>query len=393
MAEENNNQPVRSYQKQFKELLEAVFQKQAYFREFFGGEIEALDGVSHNQTAFSIKTSDIPVVVGSTYNKGENVGFGTGTGKTTRFGERTEIIYTDTDVNYTWEWTFHEGIDRHTVNNDLAATIADRTDLQAQAKVQQFDDKGGAFISSVASKSFKLGAINDNSILKLFNDLSAEYTNIEAIGTRIAWVVPALYNAIIDHPLTTSAKKSGANIDENELFKFKGFLIKEVPEAKFEEGELAYVSIAGVGKQFTGINTARTIESEEFDGVAFQGAGKAGEFILPANKAAVVKVIEDDNGGTETPPALETNDTLDALTVEVLKDIAEALGLTGYSSKTKPQLIDVIVVAITEDSALDEAEVADLKTVAEKLSIDGFAAMDKNALIAAILLELEISLD
>jgi hypothetical protein len=58
----------------------------------------------------------------------------------------------------------------------------------------------------------------------------------------------------------------------------------------FEDGECCYAYIEGVGKAFTGINTARTIESEDFDGVALQGAGKAGEYILPANKKAVVKV-------------------------------------------------------------------------------------------------------
>ena len=75
MAGENNNLAVRSYQKEFKELLQAVYQKQAYFREFFGGGIEALDGVTHNKTAFSIKTSDIPVVIGTEYNKGKDVAF------------------------------------------------------------------------------------------------------------------------------------------------------------------------------------------------------------------------------------------------------------------------------------------------------------------------------
>lgn len=291
-AGENNDQAVRSYQKQFKELLQAVFQKQAYFREFFGGSIEALDGVTHNKTAFSIKTSDIPVVIGTEYNKGENVAFGTGTSSSNRFGERKEIIYTDTDVPYDWEWNFHEGIDRHTVNNDFEATIADRTELQAQAKVQLFDDKGGLFISKNASETLEIDKLDNDSVLKLFNDLSRKYTNMEAIGTRMAWVKPELYNAIVDHPLTTSAKKSGANIDENGIFKFKGFNIKEVPETKFQDGELAYVSIIGVGKQFTGINTARTIDSEDFDGKAFQGAGKAGEYILPANKKAVIKVVE-----------------------------------------------------------------------------------------------------
>lgn len=291
-AGENNNQAVRSYQKQFRELLQAVYQKQAYFGEFFGGGIEALDGVTHNETAFYIKTSDIPVVIGTAYNKDENVGFGTGTGSTNRFGERKEIIYTDTPVNYDWEWNFHEGIDRHTVNNNYDATIADRSDLQAQAKVQLFDNKGGLFISTVANKSLELATHGNDDVLKLFNDLSTEYTNMEAIGTRMAWVKPELYNDIVDHPLTTSAKKSGANIDQNNILNFKGFQIKEVPETKFQTGEIAYVSIIGVGKQFTGINTARTIESEDFDGVAFQGAGKAGEFILPANKKAVIKITE-----------------------------------------------------------------------------------------------------
>jgi len=292
MAGENNNQPVRSYQKQFKELLQAVYRKQAYFGEFFGGGLEALDGVTHNKTAFSIKTSDIPVVIGTEYNKDENVGFGTGTGSSNRFGERKEIIYTDTDVEYTWEWNYHEGIDRHTVNNNFEGTVADRLDLQAQAKVQMFDNHGGQFISSVADQSLELADLSNDAVLKLFNDLSNAYVNMEAVGTKLAWVKPELYNAIVDHPLTTSAKGSSANIDQNGIITFKGFRIKEVPETKFQAGEYAYTSITGVGKQFTGINTARTIESEDFDGVALQGAGKAGEFILPANKKAVIKVVQ-----------------------------------------------------------------------------------------------------
>lgn len=296
MAGENNNLAVRSYQKEFKELLQAVYQKQAYFREFFGGGIEALDGVTHNKTAFSIKTSDIPVVIGAEYNKGKDVAFGTGTSKSTRFGERQEIIYTDTDVPYDWEWVFHEGIDRHTVNNDFAATIADRSELQAQAKVQLFDDKGGLFISKAADKTVELAALENDAVLELFNKLSNAYVNMEAVGTKMAWVKPELYNAIVDHPITTTAKHSDVNIDENGILRFKGFQIKEVPETKFQKDELAYVSIVGVGKQFTGINTTRTIESEDFDGVAFQGAGKAGEFILPANKKAVIKVVEAESG-------------------------------------------------------------------------------------------------
>jgi len=285
----NNNQSARNYELQFKELLQAVFQKQAFFRDFFGGQIEALDGVQHNETAFHVKTSDIPVVVG-TYDKGANTAFGTGTGNSTRFGPRTEIVYTNTPVPYTWEWSYHEGIDRHTVNNDFNAAVADRLDLQAQAKIAKFNASHSAFISSSAGETKVLADYSNDAVLKLFNDLAKYYINIQAVGVKVANVNTDLYNAIVDHPLMTTAKNSSANIDTNSVIRFKDFIINETPDAMFQSGEVAYTYIQGVGKAFTGINTARTIESEDFDGVALQGAGKAGEFILDDNKKAVAKV-------------------------------------------------------------------------------------------------------
>ena len=289
-AGENNDLAVRQYQLEFKKLLQAVFKKRAYFADFFGGGIEALDGVEHNKKAFALKTSDIPVVMGEGYNKGENVAFGEGTESSNRFGNRTEVIYTDTDVEYTWGWNFHEGIDRHTVNNNMETAVADRLELQAQAKVAKFNAKHGAFISSVAGKVANMAGYTADEVLKVFNELSAYYTDNEAVGTKVAKVNASLYNAIVDHPLTTSAKNSSANVDENGVVKFKGFLIEEVPASMFQENECAYTYIQGVGKAFTGINTARTIEAHDFDGKALQGAGKAGEYILPANKKAVCKV-------------------------------------------------------------------------------------------------------
>lgn len=289
-AGENNDLNVRQYQTEFKKLMQAVFAKRAYFADFFGGGLEALDGVQHNKKAFAVKTCDIPVVVGEGYNKDANVAFGEGTGSTNRFGNRTEVIYEDTDVEYSWGWNFHEGIDRHTVNNDEDAAVADRLELQAQAKTQLFNKKHGAFISSVAAETKTLASYTADAVLALFNELSKYYTNIQAVGTRKAKVTSDLYNAIVDHPLMTTAKGSSANIDENGVAKFKGFLIEEVPDEMFAEGECAYVYIENVGKAFTGINTARTIEAHDFDGRALQGAGKAGEYILPANKKAVCKV-------------------------------------------------------------------------------------------------------
>lgn len=288
-AGNNNDSPVRTYQKQFAQLLQAVFKKQSYFGDFFGGGIEAKDGVQHNETAFYVKTSDIPVVFGDGYNKDANTAFGTGTGKSSRFGERTEIIYTDTPVNYSWGWVFHEGIDRNTVNNGFDVAVADRLDLQAQAKTQKFNIQHSKFIAASAGKTETLAGFTADSVLALFNNLSKYFTNIHAIGVRVAKVNADLYNAIVDHPLATTGKNSSVNLDENSVLRFKGFIIEEVPDDVLE-GNIAYAYIRGVGKAFTGINTARTVESEDFDGVALQGAGKAGEYIPEDNKKAVVKI-------------------------------------------------------------------------------------------------------
>lgn len=298
-AGDNNDLPARSYQLEFKRLLQAVFKKQSYFADFFGGSIEAMDGIQENETAFYVKTSDIPCVCGTGYDKIATKAFGTGTGNSSRFGSRTEIIYTNTPAKYTWGWNFHEGIDRHTVNNDFAAAIADRLELQAREKTKAFNDAHGKFISLNAGHSETLLDYTDDNVLALFNALSKYYNNIEAVGTKRAKVCADLYNAIVDHRLTTTSKGSVANIDENGVVKFKGFLIEEVPDDLFQTGEVAYVYIDGVGKAFTGINTARTIESEDFDGVALQGAGKAGEFILPDNKKAVCKVLLDREYGLD----------------------------------------------------------------------------------------------
>lgn len=290
-AGDNNDLSARSYQKEFKNLLQAVFAKQSYFADFFGGSVEALDGIQENDTAFYVKTSDIPVVVGTAYNKDAAVAMGAGTGNTNRFGNRTEVIYTDTPVNYSWEWVFHEGIDRHTVNNDFDAAVADRLELQARAKTSTFNAKHSKFISTSAGKTIAGGAsITKDNVADIFAQLDAYFTDAEVVGTRLAKVNSTVWNAIIDSGLATSSKGSTVNIDTNTISDFKGFTIQKVPTGMFQANEAIYAYVAGVGKAFTGIETARTIESEDFDGVALQGAGKAGEYILPDNKAAVAKV-------------------------------------------------------------------------------------------------------
>ena len=306
---DNNNQAARSYTKQFRELLQAVFAEQSYFGDFFVGGLEALDGIQHKDTAFSVKTCDIPCVIthgtvgaqGATgaYDTGANVAFGTGTGNSTRFGERTEIIYEDVDVKYSWDYVFHEGIDRHTVNNDFDAAVADRLDLQAQKKVAMFNAHNGKFISDNAEEDIDdYAAITKDNVCEVFNQLHKYYVNLGAVGTKVAKVTSDVYAAIVDTGLMTTAKNGTVSENEQIVNKFKGFEIEEVPEDMFQEDEVIYTYVTGICKEFTGIETARSIESEDFDGVALQGAGKAGEFVLNDNKAAIAKVTLTPSGAT-----------------------------------------------------------------------------------------------
>ncbi len=285
----NQNLARRTYQLEFKNMIEAVYRTQAHYGDFFGGGILTVDGVENNENAFYVKTSDIPVVVGE-YDTGANVAFGTGTGNSTRFGERTEIIYENTPVPYTTEWSIHEGIDRFTVNNNFQAAIADRLELQAQAKVRKINKDNATFISESAGETLELDANTPEAVADLFNELANYFTNKEVVGNLVAKVTPEVYNIIVDHPSTTTAKHSSANIDNNTIVSFKGFDIDKLPNSQFEEGEVVYAYVGGVGRVFTGINTVRTFESEDFDGVALQGAGRGGQYIPEDNKAAVVKV-------------------------------------------------------------------------------------------------------
>jgi len=280
MATENNDLPVRLYQKQFIGLMQTVFGVQSTFTPTFGA-LQAIDGVQNNAIAFSVKANDVPVAVG-TYNTDPNVAFGTGTSKSNRFGPMQEIIYGDIDVPYSFGWSFNEGIDQLTVNNDLNAAVADRLNLQAQAKTRMFNSKLGAYL--VASAAADLGAVDD--VNKVFEAASERYTDLEVVVPVRAYVTAEVYNAIIDHQLVTSSKGSAVNIDENGIVRFRDIIVTKTP-TRYMDGNSIIIAPDNVGRAFTGINVVRTIQSENFAGVALQGAGKAGQWISDDNRQAI----------------------------------------------------------------------------------------------------------
>lgn len=287
---------VKIYTPQYKELLKSVFVKQAEFRSFFG-EIETLDGVSNGDVAFTVKTTDIPMVIRE-YNKDANVGMGTGTSKSSRYGEMTEIKSSTKAVNYTGTWAVNEGMDKFTTNEALDVLAADRLELLAQEQIELFNKSHSKFISESAQEEKELADYSEDKVVKLFNELSKYFTNKRAMGTKIAKVSPDLYNAILDHPLSSTRKNSSVNIDTGEVQMFKGFVIEELAEDLLEEGEVAYAYVARMGKAFVGFDDTRVLKVHpDFSGMALQSSGKFGEYVPEVNKKAIVKV----KAPTETP--------------------------------------------------------------------------------------------
>lgn len=286
----NQDQAARIYVPQYRNILSTVFNAKAAFRGALA-QLQTLDGIQSNAKAFSVKTSSTPVVIGDDYLTGANDGgFGDASGKKSRFGDMTEVIYQDTDVNYDYELTIHEGIDRYTVNNDLNAALADRFNLQAQAQTRKVNVRTGKFLSDNAGHAETLADFTEANVKTLFNTVDTYYTDLEVDAQISVYLKSELYNAILDMASTTSAKGSSISLDDNKLLKYKDFVLVKTPAKYFQTGVLAIFSPDGIVIPFIGISTARTVEAIEFDGVELQAAAKGGTYVLDDNKKAIVKV-------------------------------------------------------------------------------------------------------
>ncbi|WP_317334163.1 phage capsid protein [Streptococcus orisratti] len=285
----NQNNPVRRYETKYRDMLSTVFGVRAAFTGALSA-IQVLDGVQENAKAFSVKTNDTPVVIGEYKTGATDGGFGDGSGANSRFGELKEIKYQNTDVEYDYTLSIHEGLDRYTVNNDLDAAVADRLKLQSEAQTRQMNKRIGKYLSDNAGTTEALADFTEDKVKALFNKVNAYYINQEVTAPVTIYLRPELYNAIIDMTANTSAKGSSVSIDNNGLARYKGFALVETPAQYFDTSVVAVFSPDGIVIPFVGISTARTIEATEFDGVKLQAAAKGGTYILDDNKKAVVKV-------------------------------------------------------------------------------------------------------
>lgn len=274
---------VKIYTKEFKEMLPLLFKAKSHFINSFGGKLDVIDGVTNKDKAFTVKVSDMDVVVND-YDTSKDIDGG-------RLGKMQEIISTDLEVDYEATKSINEGVDIATVNDNIDQITAERMEKQSAEIAKIIDMACGKQISSNATKTLT-GELTEAGVTKLFNEASKEFTQNE-VDTEIvkrAYVTSDVYNFLVDSKLATTAKNSTVNIDVNGLYMFKGFLLHEVPNARFIDGENAYFVADHIGKVFAGFNEYRAIsENVEFFGVALQSLIKYGTYVPEKNGKAIVK--------------------------------------------------------------------------------------------------------
>lgn len=273
---------VKIYSQQFKELLPVIFAAKSHFLKSFGA-LDVLDGISNSDTAFSVKVSDMDVVIND-YDKTKKIDAG-------RLGEMTEIISTDLPVEYEATKSINEGVDIATVNDELDSVVAERMEKQSSAIALLIDSTAGDRISTSAGKTLT-GELTEAGVTKMFNDASKYFTNNEVSSDVIkrAYVTSDVYNFLVDNDLAKTDKNAQVNVGDNTLYKFKTFFLEEVPDARFKTGENAYFVADGIGKVFAGFNEYRALtEHPGFFGTALQSLIKYGSYVPDKNKKAIAK--------------------------------------------------------------------------------------------------------
>lgn len=280
---------TKIFTKNYMAMLAKITESRSRFLRSFGGQIQIYDGVADSDTMLHLKANNTKAVI-KKYDKGENVAFGTGTGSTNRFGQRLEIKSVDLNVPYEAPIAIHEGIDNVTVNDVADKVVAERLEENALAQTEYINELLAKALSDNASETLA-GQMTEDGVTKTFSAARKKFVN-NKISKSIAWVAYVtsdVYDFLIDSKLATTAKNSSANIDDQTMYKFKGFVLEETPDEYFQEGEQVMFAADGVGIAGVGLQIVRTIDADDFYGVAIQGAGKYGKYIADENKAGILK--------------------------------------------------------------------------------------------------------
>lgn len=280
---------IKLYTTDYAGIVPSIFEAKSAYLRVFGGTIQTIQGAEADEDFLKLKISDTDVVI-QEYSTDPDVAFGTGTGNSNRFGPRKEVKSIDATVEFDQPLAIHEGIDKFTVNDIPDQVVAERLALHAVAWAERYDEVMLDTISGYANRTLT-GELSEDGVTDVFVEARKHFVN-NKVSKNINWVAfvtPDVYNFLIDSKLATAAKNSSANVDTQTLYQFKGFILEELSDDKFKEGEQIYFAAENVGVAGLGIPVTRAIDSEDFAGVALQGAGKLGKYIPEKNRVAILK--------------------------------------------------------------------------------------------------------
>lgn len=278
---------IKYFTKQYAGILPSLFETKAPFLRVFGGALQVKADAEYNENFMDLKITDTDVTI-QAYSTDAATAFGAGTGKSNRFGERKEVKSVDAIVKWEAPLAIHEGIDKFTVNDIPEQVVAERLALHAVAWAGHVNKFLGKAISSNASATLT-GKLSEADVTFAAAHKAFVNNKVSSTIAKVAFVTADVYNFLIDSSLAKTDKNSSVNIDEQSLYKFKGFELVELPDDQFETGENIYFTAIGIGVAGVGIEVARALDSEDFNGVALQGAGKYAKYIPEKNKKAIIK--------------------------------------------------------------------------------------------------------
>jgi hypothetical protein len=286
---EEKEMTIKIFTKQYAGILPNLFESKTPFLRVFGGQLQVKSDAEYNENFLDLKISDTDVTI-QEYNTDPDVAFGAGTGNSNRFGPRKEVKSVDKTVPWEKPLSIHEGIDKFTVNDIPEQVVAERLALHAVAWAEHVNKFLGKAISDNASETLS-GELTEAGVTKLFAEAHKKFVNNKVSSTiaKVAYVTADVYNFLIDSNLAKTDKNSSVNVDNQTLYRFKGFELQELADDQFQAGENAYFTAIGIGVAGVGVEVARAIDSEDFNGTALQGAGKYAKYIPEKNKKAILK--------------------------------------------------------------------------------------------------------
>ena len=280
---------IKYYTKNYAGMLPDLFMRHTPFLRVFGGNLQVKSDAEYNENFLDLKISDTDVTI-QEYSKDPDVAFGAGTGNSNRFGPRKEVKSVDVTVPWEEPLAIHEGVDKFTVNDLPNQVVAERLALHGVAWAGYVNTWLGKAISENASETLT-GKLTEEGVTSLFAEARKKFIN-NKVSSSIEWaafVTADVYNFLIDSDLAKTDKNSSANVDNQTLYRFKGFTLLELPDDQFVSGEDVYFTAVGIGVAGVGIEVARALDSEDFNGVAIQGAGQYAKYIPEKNKKAILK--------------------------------------------------------------------------------------------------------